>query len=202
MSRTNKDRPRFVRDRESVDAGRIRHHCEGWRASPGHWVSVPNLSITIPKGDALALNDHRAFLTNLGEGYQFQEEENQPSRMDPIWKVYSPRTITFSVKRWVAPRTVECLDPEHYDVRTGRDTREGHITYCAPREPRGIIKCRHCGHNDCGCSGPTSATVRRMELRSIAEAFNSGVDLEDLEDLELGWDVTEDHAQNGWWSAC
>jgi hypothetical protein len=193
MSRTDKDVPHKVIEQKMLQQGRVHDNHERLGLTREGYRDSRALAATFNKGDAKAINEYRAYLSTVDNitveevsgggrnGYRYSGVYGAP-----LERVYEPKTITFEVKeKYTVKYTSYCTDAEHYDAETNTDTRDGGRVVCYTEYAN------HHGEafstQGCGCCEPIDRSVSPTKQRSVVisavKAFNSGMSMEELEEM-------------------
>lgn len=194
MSRTLKDVPYKVIEKRALKNGLVDHDHSNMGQVREFWVNDRNLTKTFEKGESKAIYDYREYLKTL-DNIKVEEVEgggdvkfHNLSQHDGFYyeRTYEPKTITFEVKSYKESRyTNYCTDVDHYDPVTNTDTRDGGRIVCYPEftQPNGDKFSK----SSCSCCEPVDRAVSKSKVRSIdvnaAKAFNSGMSVDDLEEM-------------------
>lgn len=191
MSRTYKDVPYHVREVKAMKAGFIKHD----HVHLGKEVcrSVGYEVVTFEKSQVKEINAFEESLkildpetvqytkTELGNNFHYSLKNGDYSYY------YSKKLVEFKVTYFKKYRyTSYCTDTEHY--KDGFDTRDGGIAICTPDvysyENR-RFRCPCCSYG----KPETSKAKRRAKFGQVIKNFNSGIDLEEIEDIVCDPDI-------------
>lgn len=187
MSRTWKDRPIHVREREAMEQGRIHHFHDYFGREPrvreGYFADR-ELSLKFYKHETKAIARHRAKLDQLvDEGavsrYELIEIPTQFRVLrdeDGLGCEFerTPKVIEFAVYRlYVHTYQDLCTDAEHFDPRTRTDTRNGLRATCTPDWS---------AYEGLGGSSLIRKRNERSEVRAALRKALTEIDMDDLED--------------------
>jgi len=203
MSRTYKDRPRKVREREAMKAGRIYHdHLPHPAMERTSRYPSRALSREIPKGDTGALRAYREELASNPQVGRVEETELKPRayidfKPEGAYRVtVVPRMVSFQVYTTftAAEYSDYCSDYEHYDFAKGVDTRDGKRARCVPDTFYSYSYGYYCSCSYCRRGYPRGERARvRDELRALLKDANGS----GLEDGEYSG-VEEVYESRGW----
>lgn len=183
MSRTVKDKPFRVQLLENYKQGKIDHDHE----LLGYSRTIQRTAeYEFHKDDAADIVAFRKFLNS--EGYEYTTYEKEPYEIsayrveqETLRPQYEPRRVVFAVKYdyIVVEYSEYCTDFEHYDQENHVDIRDGKKPVCTPS----ITYSYSTYYDHAGRDEHPNIEINTT-LQHMAKAYNSGADLDELEDYE------------------